>query len=135
MAQPRPTVMSAFAPLFGIGGHQVEPELGPIGARLIRAGLFLSSPISPKPLASLRFIGSLANEKSTGLQDHTPLPYAAPSQPKNSSGRVPVRRNPGEGGIHRSSARCEVLTSQSPPCNHTRARRCRVHRIPSHVRD
>jgi hypothetical protein len=28
-------------------------------------------------LASLRFIGSFANEKSTGLQDHTVLPSAS----------------------------------------------------------
>ncbi len=36
---------------------------------------------------------------------------------------------------HRSSARRFFAHRQSPPCEHLRARRCRVHRIPSRVRD
>jgi hypothetical protein len=28
-----------------------------------------------------------------------------------------------------------IAHGQNPPCNHLRARRCRVHRIPSRVRD
>ena len=51
---------------------------------------------------------------SNGCQDHTVLPYATSA----------VRL-----------ARCCSLTEE-PPCEHTsRARRCRVHRIPSRVRD
>ena len=36
---------------------------------------------------------------------------------------------------HRSSARLLIAHGQSPPCDLTRARRCRVHRIPPRVRD
>jgi hypothetical protein len=90
--------------------------LGPIGARLIQAGLFLCQPTSPKPLASLSFIGSLANEKSTGLQDHTVLPYAA-SSAKNSN-----QPSAGQPKIWRgrlSAVRLRAMLAHgSPPCEH-----------------
>jgi hypothetical protein len=51
--------------------------LGPIGACLIQASLFLGKPMLQKPLVSKRFFRSLANEKSAGLQDHTSSPSAS----------------------------------------------------------
>jgi hypothetical protein len=51
--------------------------LGPIGARLIEAGLFFIGPISNKRLLHIHFIRSFASEKSAGLQDHTTSPSAS----------------------------------------------------------
>ena len=51
-------------------------KLGPIGACLIRATLFLFQCISHKRLVLMRFLRSLADEKSAGLQDHTTSPSA-----------------------------------------------------------
>ena len=52
-------------------------ELGPIGACLIRASLFLFQRISHKRLVLMRFLRSLVSEKSAGLQDHTTSPSAS----------------------------------------------------------
>ena len=74
-----------FNPNRGRGKGQSHPcrslKLGPIGACLIRATLFLFQRISHKRLVLMRFLRSLADEKSTGLQDHTTSPSArkAPS--------------------------------------------------------
>ena len=70
-----------FNPNRGRGKGQSHPcrslKLGPIGACLIRASLFLFQRISHKRLVLMRFLRSLASEKSAGLQDHTTSPYAA----------------------------------------------------------
>ena len=52
-------------------------------------------------------------DTSNGCQDHTVLPYATASF------------------VLRAVDRSRV----NPPCEHLARRRCRVHRIPSHVRD
>jgi hypothetical protein len=52
-------------------------KLGPIGARPIRAGLFLCQRLLPKYLVFMSFIRSWANKKTTGLQDHTSSPSAS----------------------------------------------------------
>jgi hypothetical protein len=64
------------------------------------------SPVGPTHLRWL--------DISNGCQDHTVLPYAT-------SAVRPARRKP--------------LTSSTSPCDHLARRRCRVHRIPSRVRD
>ena len=64
------------------------------------------SPVGPTHLRWL--------DISNGCQDHTVLPYAT-------SAVRPARREP--------------LTSSTSPCDHLARRRCRVHRIPSRVRD
>src|SRR5258706_4201435 len=69
-----------FNPNRGRGKGQSHPcslKLGPIGACLIRASLFLFQRISHKRMVLMRFRRSLASEKSAGLQDHTALPSAA----------------------------------------------------------
>jgi hypothetical protein len=91
--------------------------LGPIGARLIRAGLFLSQPISMKPLISLRFIGSLESKKRAWRQDRTALPYAATST-NPSTGHVPPTEVLAKALKRRSSARRCSLTGD-PPCEKT----------------
>jgi hypothetical protein len=75
-----------FNPNRGRGKGQSHPcrslKLGPIGACLIRASLSLFRPISHKRLVLMRFLRSLASEKSTGLQDHTSSPSALASPVK-----------------------------------------------------
>jgi hypothetical protein len=73
-------------------------------------------------------------DTSNGCQDHTVLPYAAPP-PKASTGDVPIRRSRGEGEKRRSSSARRSLTGRPALPSDLRARRCRVHRIPSRVRD
>ncbi len=69
---------------------------------------------------------------SNGRQDHTVLPYAAPFRKSSSTDKVPARRSFGEGGSTSVVLRAvESLTRFNPPCDHSRARRCRVHRIPA----
>ena len=82
LAQLGPAGMSAFAPLLGekrTSTPTLAPrlKLGPIGACLIRASLFLFQRISHKRLVLMRFLRSLASEKSAGLQDHTTSPSAS----------------------------------------------------------
>ena len=73
----------------------------------VASGLRLDpSPVGPTHLRRL--------DISNGCQDHTVLPYAT-------SAVRPARREP--------------LTSSISPCDHLARRRCRVHRIPSRVRD
>ena len=72
-----------FSPNRGRGKGQSHPcrslKPGPIGACLIRASLSLFRPISHKRLVLMRFLRSLASEKSIGLQDHTTSPSASAS--------------------------------------------------------
>jgi hypothetical protein len=63
-------------------------------------------------------------DTSNGCQDHTVLPYAAT--------RLRQEASPGFGAVR--PARCCSLTTK-PPCETSARRRCRVHRIPSRVRD
>src|ERR1700731_4877372 len=62
-----------FNPTRGRGKGQSHPcrslKLGPIGSCLIRASLFLFQRISHKRLVLMRFLRSLADEKTTGLQN------------------------------------------------------------------
>ena len=68
-------------------------------------------------LAALEARSGFANlrrlDTSHGCQDHTVLPYAS----------APF------------VLRAVRSLTDKPPCNHARARRCRVHHIPSRVRD
>jgi hypothetical protein len=52
-----------------------------------------------------------------------------------SPGLVPFRRNPGEGGKQRRSSCAPLLAHGNRPANKPARRRCRVHHIPSRVRD
>jgi hypothetical protein len=50
--------------------------LGPIGAQHIQARFFFATRISPNKLIIQRFLPFSADEKITGLQDHTTSPSA-----------------------------------------------------------
>jgi len=70
-----------FNPNRGRSKEQSHPcrslKLGPSGACLLRASLFLFQRTSHKRLVLMRFLRSLGNEKRAGLQDHTALPSAS----------------------------------------------------------
>jgi hypothetical protein len=84
------------------------------------------SPVGPTHLRQL--------DISNGCQDHTTSPYAATST-NPSTGHVLPAKILTE-ALKRRSSCALLLTHGNPPCEHTsRARRCRVHRIPSRVRD
>jgi hypothetical protein len=83
------------------------------------------SPVGPTPLRQL--------DISNGCQDHTTSPYAATSA-NPSTGHVLPAKILTE-ALKRRSSCALLLTHGNPPCEHLRARRCRVHRIPSRVRD
>src|SRR5258708_39396253 len=97
--------------------------------------------LSPSP-RGLRFVQARLGRRisarldiSNGCQDHTTSPYAATS-PNASIGHVPPAEVLAKALKRRSSARWLFAhRSYDLPCYSTRARRCRVHRIPPHVRD
>jgi hypothetical protein len=71
---------------------------------------------------------------SNGCRDHTVLPYAATST-NPSAGRVPAAEVLAKAFERRSFAQWLAAHRPSPPCDCQLRRRCRVHRIPSRVRD
>ena len=82
------------------------------------------NPVGPTRLRQL--------DTSNGCQDHTVLPYAASRlRLKASPGTARFRTLGSSGHRRRSSARCVRSRTKARPANTTRARRCRVHRIPS----
>jgi hypothetical protein len=72
-------------------------------------------------------------DTSNGCQDHTALLYATRLRQEASPGLVPIRRSVGEFGSSavRLPRRSIAHESKDSPCDAVRARRCRVHRIPS----
>jgi len=69
-------------------------------------------------------------DTSNGCQDHTVLPSAASSSHTPRPARMLPEEVSTEAFKRRSSAR-RPIAHGNPPCDHARARRCRVHRNPS----
>src|SRR5271154_3733207 len=65
--------------------NHCDVVLGPIGACPFWAGLFLFQRKLQKPLSGAALLHSWSVEKSTGLQDHTTLPYASATLVSRSS--------------------------------------------------
>ena len=68
-------------------------------------------------------------DTSHGCQNHTPLPSAASSTKTPRPAHVLPTEIPAKAFKRRSSAR-RLVAHGNPPCDPSRARRCRVHRIP-----
>ena len=90
-------------------------------------GCWLSHPVGPaSPPRDLT--------PTSRRQDHTTSPYATRLRQVASPGLVPIRRSFGEGG-NSAVVLHAVVHSRTPPSEHIACRRCRVHHIPSRVRD
>ena len=82
----------------------------------------IESPVGPDNLHQL--------DTSNGCQDHTVLPSAASSRHTPRPARMLPEEVSTEAFKRRSSSRRPIAHGK-PPCDHARARRCRVHRNPS----
>jgi hypothetical protein len=110
-------------------GFTAYAVLSPATSFFVTVADGLKDCLNPVGSTPLRQLGI-----SSGCQDHTVLPYAARLRLPPSSERTSARQERLRRAQRRSSAR-RWVTHGNPPCDHDRARRCRVHRSPPHVRD